>query len=94
MVRNIFLVDAFQVNGEGAYAHINNYPKVFDSNSYENDVDKALKRANGAFADAWKGFCSVDDKQIQLVTLTDILGNQIDKKCIGAFPVEPEPTNE
>ena len=88
MARNIFIVDAFQVNDEGVYAHINGYPKVFDSESYEGNVDMAAKRANGSFADTWSGFCNVDNKQIQLVTLTDIFGNQIDKKMIGGFPVE------
>ena len=87
-MRNIFIVDAFQVNGEGTYAHINGYPKVFDSNSYDNDVDKALKRANGAFASAWSSFCAVDNMQIQTVTLADIFGNQIDRKCLGSFPAE------
>ena len=92
MARNIFLVDAFQVNGEGAYSHISGYPKVFDSNDYNNDVDVALKRANGSFASTWSGFCAVDNKQIQTVTLTDILGNQIDKKVVGGFPAEEPET--
>ena len=90
MPRNIFIVDAYQVDGQGTYSHVNGYPKVFDSASYDNDVDKALKRANGSFADTWSNFCNVDNKQIQLVTLTDIFGNQLDKKCIGGFPVETE----
>ena len=88
MARNIFLVDAYQVNGQGAYAHINGYPKVFDSNDYDNDINIALKRANGSFASTWSGFCSVDNKQIQVVTLMDIFGNQIDRRCIGGFPAE------
>ena len=91
MARNIFIVDAYQVNGEGVYSHISGYPKPFDSNDYNNDVDVALKRANGSFASAWSGFCAVDNKQIQTVTLTDILGNQIDKKVVGGFPADPEP---
>lgn len=91
MARNIFIVDAFQVNGEGVYSHISGYPKPFDSDDYDHDVDKALKRANGSFASTWSGFCAVDNKQIQTVTLTDILGNQIDKKVVGGFPADPEP---
>ena len=90
MARNIFIVDAFQVDGQGTYAHISGYPKPFDSTSYDNDVDKALKRAEGSFARTWSGFCAVDNKQIQVVTLTDIFGNQLDKKCLGNFPVEAE----
>lgn len=87
-MRNIFVVDAFLVNGEGTYAHINGFPKVFDSESYDGSVDTALKRAQGSFASTWSDFCAVDNKQIQLVTLMDIFGNQLDKKCLGGFPVE------
>ena len=56
MARNIFIVDAYQVNGQGTYDHINGYPKVFDSESYEGNVDTALKRAQGSFASTWSGF--------------------------------------
>ena len=90
MARNIFIVDAYQVDGQGNYAHISGYPKPFDSEDYDSDADKALKRANGSFADTWSGFCAIDNKQIQMVTLMDIFGNQIDRKCIGNFPVEAE----
>jgi len=83
MARNIFIVDAYQVDGQGAYSHITGYPKAFDSNDYNNDVDVALKRANGSFASTWSGFCAVDNKQLQLVTLMDINGNLLDKKCLG-----------
>ena len=88
MAKNIFLVDAYQVDGQGTYAHINGYPKPFSSESYDGDVDKALKRAQGAFASAWADFCSVDNKQIQMVTLMDIHGTQLDRKCLGDFPSE------
>lgn len=94
MARNIYIVDAYQVDGSGKYGHLTGYPKTFDSESYEGDVDKALRRATGAFADAWSGFCNVDNKQIQTVTLMDITGFQIDSKCIGAFPPEPAPEPE
>ena len=93
MAKNIFIVDAFQINGEGTYSHISGYPKVFNSESYDNDVDKALKRATGAFATAWAGFCAVDNMQLQTVTLTDVTGFQLDKKTVGAL-VQPEPEPE
>lgn len=88
MARNIFIVDAYQVDGSGNYTHISGFPKSFDSNSYEGDVDKALKRATGSFAETWSGFCAVDNKYVQTVTLMDVFGNQIDKKSIGNFPTE------
>ena len=92
MARNIFIVDAFQVNGEGVYSHISGYPKPFDSNDYNNDVDLALRRANGAFAGAWQTFCNTDNKQIQMVILYDILGNKLDHKLVGGFPAEEPET--
>ena len=35
-------------------------------------------------------FCKRDDRQIQTVTLTNIFGEQLDLKSMGAFP-EPTP---
>ena len=93
-MKNIFIVDAYQVDGNGIFAHINGYPKTFNSESYEGHVDQALKRATGSFASAWSGFCSVDNKQIQTVVLYDIHGSQIDRKTLGNFPAEPEPEPE
>ena len=83
MARNIFIVDAYQVNGEGVYAHINGFPKPFDSEDYEGSVDTALFRAQGSFAGTWSNFCNDSTKQLQLVTLMDINGNLLDKKCLG-----------
>lgn len=91
MSRNVFIVDAHQINGDGAYAHINGYPRTFDSESYDGDVDKALKRATGAFATAWAGFCAVDNMMLQNVTLSDITGFLIRKETVGKLSVEPEP---
>ena len=87
-MKNIFIVDAYQVDGQGAFSHINGFPKTFNSESYDGDIDKAKKRATGAFADAWSGFCNVDNKQIQTVVMYDIHGVRIDEKTIGDFPAE------
>lgn len=92
MARNIFIVDAYLVTGDGVFSHFTGYPKSFDSVNYEDSVDTALLRATGAFANAWGSFCeTADDRKIQSVTLTDISGHQIDHKCIGTL-VEPEET--
>ena len=87
-MKNIFIVDAYQVDGSGTFAHISGFPKTFNSESYQGDVDTALKRATGAFASAWSGFCGVDNKQIQTVILYDIHGTLIDRKTLGDFPAE------
>jgi len=88
MARNIFIVNAQIVQSNGAFAVLDGYPKNFDSNSYSGDVDKAKRRAEGEFSDCWGAMCKRDDRQIQVVTLSDVYGNQLDKKSMGDFPAE------
>ena len=86
-MRNIFRVDAYIVDANGSYHNIDGYPKNFDSANYQNDVDKARKRAEGDFSEAWGAMCKNDTRMIQTVTLCDISGFQIDHKSMGGFPV-------
>lgn len=90
MARNIFIVNAQIVDANGAFNTLSGYPKNFDSNSYSGDVDKAKKRAEGEFSECWGAMCKRDDRQIQVVTLSDVYGNQLDKKSMGDFPAEEE----
>lgn len=84
-MRNIFIINAQIVDANGTFNTLTDYPKIVDSNSYSGDVDKALRRADGLFSDAWGAMCKVDTRQIQCVTLTDVYGNQLDRKSTGAF---------
>ena len=88
MARNIFIVDAFKVTTEGASQHVTGYPKTFNSDDYNNDVDKALKRAKGSFASTWSDFCGVDNYAMARVTLSDIAGNEIKREILGEIPQE------
>lgn len=88
MERNIFIVNAVIVDSNGTYHGMDGYPKTFDSKNYQNDVDKALKRADGDASTVWATFCAQDTRMIQSVTLTDIFGNQIYKKSMGGFSNE------
>lgn len=90
-MRNIYIINAQIVDATGAFHMLDGYPKRVDSNSYEGDVDKARRRADGEFSDAWGAMCKRDDRLIQTVTLEDVYGNQLDRKSIGSFPVD---TNE
>ena len=99
MERQIFEVYAKIVDATGAYNTLSGYPKVFDSKLYDNDIDKALKRATGEFAEVWGAFCKRDDRQLQTVILMTADGYIIDKKSVGAIayvepPAEPEPEGE
>lgn len=88
MARQIYIVSAFIVDANGTFNYSSGYPKTFDSNNYSGDADKARKRAEGDFSEAWGAFCKRDDRMIQTVTLTDVAGFQIDSKSMGGFPEE------
>lgn len=91
-MRNIYTVSAYIVDANGTKNYLPGYPKDFDSRSYNDDVAKARKRAEGNFSEAWGAMCKVDTRQIQTVTLTNIKGELLDRKSTGDFPAPaPEP---
>lgn len=85
MARNIFIVSAHIVDSNGTFNYLSGYPKSFDSNNYSGDIDKARKRAEGDMSDVWGAMCKRDDRQIQVVTMSDIYGNQYAKRSDGDF---------
>lgn len=93
MARNIFTVNAWIIDANGSKGILSGYPKDFDSKHYNDDTEKALKRATGEFYEVWGAMCKRDDRQMQVVTLTQLNGQIIDRKSIGA-PIEPEPVPE
>ena len=93
MARQIFIVDAHIVDANGTFNYISGYPKRFDSNSYDSDIDKTQRRAEGDMSEAWGAMCKRDDRQIQTVTLSTVDGFQIERKTMGQF-IEEEPNQE
>ena len=90
MKRQVFEVYAKVVDANGAYNTLSGYPKVFDSRSYDNDIDKTLKRATGEFCETFGAMCKRDDRQLQMVLLMSADGLVIDKKCLGALAELPD----
>ena len=90
MARQIFIVNANIVDANGAFHVLDGYPVTYDSKNYNDDVEKAQKRAEGAFSECWGAMCKRDDRIMQTVTLTTADGFQLDKKSMGSFPAEPE----
>ena len=88
MARSIFIVNATQVNAQGQFSTVSGFPKTFDSNSYNNDTDKALRRAKAAFHAQCAENYAVDGKIMQTVTLTKVNGQMIMRDSEGVFPVE------
>jgi hypothetical protein len=85
MARQIFIVHAFIVDANGTFNNLSGYPKTFDSRNYDNDIDKAQRRAEGDLSEAWGAMCKRDDRWIQTVTLNTVDGFQLEKKTNGYF---------
>ena len=88
MTRQIFVVDAFIVDANGTFNHLDNYPKKFDSRNYQDDIEKTQRRAEGDMSEVWGAMCKVDTRQIQTVTITTADGFQIERRSMGQFPEE------
>ena len=100
MNRQIFKVDAMIVDANGTYNMLSGYPKIFDSKSYDGDIEKAHRRAEGEYSSAWAGMCKIDTRKMQTVVLSTVDGFQLEKKSTGTLwepdpePVPPEPEPE
>lgn len=94
MVRAIYEVYAKVVDANGAYNTLTNYPKVFDSRSYNGNTEKALQRAKGEFHETFGAMCKRDDRQLQTVILMTAAGQVIDRQTIGAIAPDPDPEPE
>lgn len=94
MQRQIFVVNAMVVDANGAWSTLSGYPKTFDSKNYENDVEKARRRADGEASDCWGAMCKRDDRQLQTVLLMTADGFVLDCKTDGRIADLPDPEIE
>ena len=95
MRREIYKVYAEIVDANGTYNTISGFPKIFDSKSYSNDIEKALKRAYADYHESTGAMGKRDDRQLQLayiVRLND--GVQIAKFIDGMIADLPDPEPE
>ena len=94
MARTILEVDFTIVDANGTFNHASNYPKKFDSNSYEGDLEGTMKRAKAEYFNTLGGaYGNQANRQIQTVKLSNVKGEIILRESIGSFPVE-EPEEE
>ena len=85
MPRQIFIVEAFIVDANGTFNYLSGYPKKFDSQNYDYDVEKTRRRAEGDMSDTWGDMCKVDTRQIQTVRLSDVNGFVLETRTTGQF---------
>ena len=92
MERNIFIVDAQIVDANGTFNKLSGYPKLFDSRTYSDDINKALLRARGEFYDTVGAMCKRDDRQLQTALLMSADGLLIEREAIGSMADVPDQT--
>ena len=109
-MRNIFIVNATQVvtsdaHPEGVYSTLPDYPKQYDSRSYNateatpnGDEELALICAQAEYANAVKNLSLSSNRAMWAVTLARADGVLLQRKSFGAFPdmtpPKPEPQPE
>lgn len=92
MKREIYEVYAKVVDANGAYNTLSGYPKVFDSRSYDGDIEKAEQRAIGAWHEVLGAMAKRDDRQKQfamIIRASD--GVQIMSEHYGKIADDPDP---
>ena len=92
MQRQIFEVQSktYSLTVGGYLPNISGYPKAFDSHTYNDDIDLTLKKAQGAFAEAWSDACKIDNREIQTILLMTADGVILEKKVIGKLEDIPD----
>lgn len=103
MARNIFIVNATQVvvsdaNPQGIFSVISGYPKTYDSMSFNDDTEAALRAAKSEYYSRLSAnYAGSANRVMATVTLSQANGQLVMRDSTGAFPVvapapvEPEP---
>lgn len=95
MKREIYEVYAKIVSSGGNYTTLGGYPKIFDSMSYDNDIDKAKKRAYGAYHAVLGEMYAVDTRPLQIAMILRASdGVQEIVERVGDLPDVPDSTPE
>lgn len=91
MNRQIYIVYAHIVDATGKLTILDGYPKSYDSQHYNNDVDKtqnkALADAHGLLAEMY----TKDTRQLQLVKVETVDGFEVYNQTIGELAPLPDP---
>lgn len=95
MMREIFEVYAKVIDANGSYNTLSGYPKTFDSRNYNDDIEKALRRARGEWHEVLGTMYKRDDRQVQIaMILRGSDGVQIELASVGELSEIPEPEPE
>lgn len=93
MARNIFIVNATQVvvsdsNPQGMFSTVSGFPQTFDSRSYNDDTEAALRAARSVYYGRLsQNYAGSANRVMATVTLEQANGQLIMRDCMGGFPV-------
>lgn len=86
MARQVYIVSAYIIDANGTLSIPSGYPKSFDSKNYNDDADKAYRKADGDASTMWASMCNNDaGRKLQTVTLESVDGFQFYKKALGTL---------
>jgi len=95
MKRDIFVVNAYIVDANGTFNSLSGYPKAFDSKHYDNDVNKALMRANSDFHEVLGAMYKADTRQVQVAEIIQMsIGMLLELRRVGTLADLPDPEAE
>lgn len=95
MQREIYEVTAKVVDANGTFNTLTGYPKVYDSRSYDNDLEKTLQRARGGWHEALDAMSKIDTRQVQFAMIIRVSdGVQVALEKIGKLADLPDPEPE
>lgn len=105
MARNIFIVNATQVvvsdaNPQGIFSVISGFPKTYDSMSFNDDTEAALRAAKSEYYSRLSAnYAGSTTRVMATVILSQANGQLVMRDSTGAFPVvapasEEEPAEE
>ena len=91
MQREIYEVRAIIVDANGTYNPGSGYPKIFDSHTYNDDIEKTRRRAYAELSDVKSAFLKRDDRQIQFAQITRLSdGLSTESFCDGHLAELPD----
>ena len=94
MQRQIFMVYAHVVDSTGKLTILDGYPKAYDSQHNNNDIDKTQKKALADAHNLLSDMYTKDTRQLQLVKVETTDGFEVYKQSIGALAELPDPEPE
>jgi len=82
-----------EANPHGLFSVVSGYPKTYDSNTYDGNMEAALRAAKSEYyARLSANYAGSTARVMATVTLEQANGQMILRDSTGAFPViEPEP---